>query len=526
MDALDEGRATLRPVVDEEAGADGAGDGSLEQPEPDTAFRSSPEHDLRTNWLHRGDREPLASMGVYHYAMYVYTAQGSPLLFDKEDFVTYAFADTHPAAACRVQKLRVGAPFKVPRLWGFTMPAREKDVEVNALFKTVLFRPLQPGPRGTSRWAPFRGAVDAGGAYASAWQTWWEGQLRLSRDYDACEERAGKWFTIEDINVDRGPDDRPGLFDSRPSAAEFMAHWTVQVVTNMDVEAEARGRPRVKVRPDGRDFVPMEQLAAENRPAEDAEEEAGAGGGAGLDGFVREAEDAEVDDAWAAYRQEPAFLVPQDQVPVVAACDGVRGAALAQPYKKAFLEGYARDHKPSPAPAPPDRGYEFLGRDFGADEFEAGQARQAEMFRYRRPEAGSRLEESGGDGGVPGAAGVSLASGRGLGPAVAGVVAAPPRAREVADALMREWADRRENPVVFSEEQKAVIALVVGQVEATVSFRQAVERGEDPEPVEQMVLLLHGQGGTGKTEVVSLLGSLLQHRVDRHERKRSRAPRA
>ena len=42
---------------------------------------------------------------MYHYAMYVYTAQGNPLHFDAQDFETYAFADTHPAAASRVQKL-------------------------------------------------------------------------------------------------------------------------------------------------------------------------------------------------------------------------------------------------------------------------------------------------------------------------------------------------------------------------------------------------------------------------------------
>ena len=48
------------------------------------------------------------------------------------------------------------------------------------------------------------------------------------------------------------------------------------------------------------------------------------------------------------------------------------------------------------------------------------------------------------------------------------------------------------------------------QVEAIVSHKEALARGEAPEPPEQMVLLLHGQGGTGKTEVVSLLRRLLR----------------
>ena len=93
---------------------------------------------MKLDWLHRGDREPLKSMGMYHYAMYVYTAQANPLHFDPQDFETYAFADTHPAAASRVQKLRVGAPFRVPKFFGFTMPSKEKEAEVNALFKSVI----------------------------------------------------------------------------------------------------------------------------------------------------------------------------------------------------------------------------------------------------------------------------------------------------------------------------------------------------------------------------------------------------
>ena len=54
----------------------------------------------------------------------------------------------HPAAASRVQKLRVGAPFRVPKFFGFTMPSKEKEAEVNALFKSVIFRPLQPAEKG------------------------------------------------------------------------------------------------------------------------------------------------------------------------------------------------------------------------------------------------------------------------------------------------------------------------------------------------------------------------------------------
>ena len=104
----------------------------------------------------------------------------------------------------------------------------------------------------------------------------------------------------------------------------------------------------------------------------------------------------------------------------------------------------------------------------------------------------------------------ALATGREPGPAVARELLPPPRPCEIAARLFREWAERADDPVVFSEEQKAVVALVVGHLEAVLAFRRAVDRGEEPEPVEQLVLLLHGQGGSGKTEVVRLLRRLFR----------------
>ena len=124
-----------------------------------------------------------------------------------------------------------------------------------------------------------------------------------------------------------------------------MARWTVEAATNMDVAAEARGRPRVKIRPDGADFAAAELAPVENRPGGDAEEE-GADGAAGMEGaefigLAQEADDEEVDDVWARHRQQPKYPVRHEDVPSVAMCDGVRGAAQVQPYKNAFLAGYA-----------------------------------------------------------------------------------------------------------------------------------------------------------------------------------------
>eukprot|EP00959_Pyramimonas_sp_CCMP1952_P340832 7139079-Pyramimonas_sp.AAC.1 len=99
-------------------------------------------------------------MGMYRCAVYVCTAQGKPLHFDAEDSVTHAFADTDPVAAFPVQKIRFWAQLVVPKVWGFTMPSEETDAEVNALFQSELFRPLQPAEKKAAAWAPCRAGVD------------------------------------------------------------------------------------------------------------------------------------------------------------------------------------------------------------------------------------------------------------------------------------------------------------------------------------------------------------------------------
>ena len=81
-------------------------------------------------------------MGIYHYAMFVYSVRGNPLHVDPDDFYTYPFAEAHPQYKYRVQKLRVEECFRVPRLCGFTMPS-VNDVEGQAMFKSVLLRPLR-----------------------------------------------------------------------------------------------------------------------------------------------------------------------------------------------------------------------------------------------------------------------------------------------------------------------------------------------------------------------------------------------
>ena len=76
---------------------------------------------------------------LYHYAMYVCHARCS---VPSEDFATYWYDSLHPDAGYAVQRLRVDEPFRVPRLCGISVPTVTKSQEINALMKTMLFRPM------------------------------------------------------------------------------------------------------------------------------------------------------------------------------------------------------------------------------------------------------------------------------------------------------------------------------------------------------------------------------------------------
>ena len=159
------------------------------------------------------------------------------------------------------------------------------------------------------------------------------------------------------------------------------------------------------------------------------------------------------------------------------------------------------------------RAFAFTGIGLGQmDEgrFQEGKAKQKDKFSYRnKGSEGVSVQHDVGSG-VAGLASGVLVSARPPASAQVSEESSSPRPRDIADRLLRQWAARAENPVKFIQEQKAVVALVLGQVEAIVSYNAALEAGENPLPLEQMTLLLHGQGGTGKTEVVTLLRHLIR----------------
>ena len=72
-------------------------------------------------------------------------------------------------------------------------------------------------------------------------------------------------------------------------------------------------------------------------------------------------------------------------------------------------------------------------------------------------------------------------------------------------------AQRTENPVCLSEEQKDFIVVVAAKLEEILRFKRRPSKSIAPgERVQQAVMLLHGQGGSGKTEVVLILRQLMK----------------
>jgi len=224
-------------------------------------FVSTPERSARKDWLHRGSREPLASMGLYHYEMYVYTVNMQASCVPPDCFECYVFADTHPDCARRVQKLRLHEAYKVPRLNGVTMPRFEEDPLRNAMLKSMLFRPAFGGVRANDEVTPYEGFVDHAGDFQHTWLMWYAKQQLLAQRCEFLMDKAEKVFVLEDVDVSV-----PYLAcvegRSQPSSAEFMAHITVEVASNMELQACARAMRGISGRPKSSEFEDPEHRFA------------------------------------------------------------------------------------------------------------------------------------------------------------------------------------------------------------------------------------------------------------------------
>ena len=227
----------------------------------------------------------------------------------------------------------------MPRLFGFTLsPPRGSGLFKNTLAKSALFRPYR-GLGAGQDYDPvydFLPLVDASGGFIGPWKRWFAEQRRLNDQYEKLEEGAGRIFTIEDVAVCKDSGACPGR--RQPTAAEFMAHITVEVATHLDLAAESRTRPRGKARPDADEFVPDEYNVPGNRESSGlvVPDEEGAG-----------EKDVDVDaDGDVGKPTRYMYELEDGAVQEVAFHEGIGVAPATKRYRDAFLTGFAKSQNP------------------------------------------------------------------------------------------------------------------------------------------------------------------------------------
>ena len=471
------------------------------------------------DWLHRGTREPLASMGMTHYSMFVYTthAPRGSAAAPPDDFATFRFIDTHPQCAFRVQKLRVSEMCRVPRLCGFTMPrfdGSEVDRFRNTLFKSVLLRPCQMSrEHGCDDLVePYIALVDSFGDFVEPWLAWFAQQRCMADRYKALEAKVGKVFTIEDIDRSVAYMENPEL-DPRfveggrlqPSAAEFMANITVEVATNMDLGAEARAGRRVGARPDASMFVTEEGFL-----------EAGGGVDDGHEG-----DDEEESDPRAVGRRVVGKLY-ESRLPVapadvlrVACCEEHAPAPVMAEYLKSFQEGMGAVQKACLEGPDGSSGVTWGGRLRSqmlsqTGSFAMYRDRQKNLFEAWRHAA----QHNSGDGVESHGIRHNLSSQPA--PAHMGRCVTP---QTFVEQAMLQAQQRAKNPIKdFNKEQKDFMALMTVKVQELLDagYKKSAsadqpDSGYEVPKVQPMRIFLGGPGGAGKSECIDIAGQMIEH---------------
>ena len=313
-------------------------------------------------------------------------------------------------------------------------------------------------------------------------------------------------FDISDIDVAAGYMSDPQQSSRlRPSPAEFFAKITVDVVTNLDLAAESRARPRGRTRPDASEFVVDEHdVPNSRRAAEGAEAEDGAPAGDGCAG-----QDPELQAEEYGKRTEPLYPIPDADVQRVSFYTEIGVAPRTRAYRDSFLAGFAKSHDPRWTSTAASRAAvveDYCDLSSAAD-FEMASKAQDELFRYdTAPSAGAACSAS-----TP-----ATAAGVGAGAAEEKKAAADLvreerlLPREYAKKLMEELATREEDPINFGDDQKHFIALVVSKVHELWQSRGLDGSVPSGRPVRQCMVLLHGEGCSGKTEVVALARRIVE----------------
>ena len=465
--------------------------------------RVASDRSMKQDWLYRGDREPLASMGLYHYSLFVYTTHVSAKAVAADDFHMYRFADGHPDASRRVQRLRVHELCRVPKLMGFTMPREDgasSDRFRNSMFKSCLFRTAYPVD-GTSRKHELAAAmlswVDSHGDYTSNWKTWWDAQSELADRFEELQRRSQRSFSISDIMCNVGYMQQLG--DRKfPSAAEFMAHITMEAATHLEIGAQSRAGRTVCPEFDAGDFGT----------------DAGIGKSEGYaDADQRDAVD--VDDSASAMQTRALHGI--DAV-------DARSVALMQEFAPdPRLVSYFNDFEEVMSPdlrdgiggghecAADSVGHFDFGNSLSLDdrEFDSCKQKQKEAFKYA-VELDAAVPES--DEIVTGHVSNGFINWNPCSdPGLAELVAAEkPRAVAYVDAAIRQLGTGTR-PVFLNEEQRDFLALVTAHVRDWELYNAAkqshVLEAVEPAP---MRILLCGPGGAGKSELVKVVRGLCE----------------
>jgi ASC-1-like (ASCH) protein len=474
-----------------------------EQAEAEVSVFIAPDRSMKQDWLHRGDREPLASMGLYHYAMFVYTTHVPATAVAVDDYFTYRFAEGHPDASRRVQKLRVHELCRVPKIMGFTLPRADgasADRFRNAMFKSALFRPAYPVD-GTARKDELAAAmllwVDAKGDYFSHWESWWQNQAELADRFEELQRRSQRVFSVADIVCNVGYMQPLGE-RKFPSAAEFMAHLTMEAATHLEIGAQARAGRTVCPEFDAGDFGT----------------EAGFGRGDGFDGG---------DGCEVTVPGEPPLAKQTQAVHAIDSVDA-RAVALVQEiapeprlasYFNDFDENMAVDLKEGICGGH-ERAADASG-SFSCGDCVSFDDRQFDTFKDRQKEAFAYVREL--DGAVPDTnESVDGVASNGFiywdprsDPGLAELQDdEKPRAVEYVEAAIRQLGTGRR-PVFLNQEQRDFLALVTSHVRDWEEYLAAKQRHDleavEPEP---MRVLLCGPGGAGKSELIKVVRGLCE----------------
>ena len=209
---------------------------------------------------------------------------------------------------------------------------------------------------------------------------------------------------------------------------------------------------------------------------------------------------------------EPLYVVPDEDLRTVAFHVEMGCSSQLKKYKEAFMKGFALSHMPRPCVGDRVDAAGDCNVGHGGAAFDDCLAAQKQLFDFKRvrgaqPDVGAE--------GVP-----SASSAAGV-PVVqdcpeAHLVIAPDgllRPRDFVQQCVYELASRTKDPVELGAEQMDFLALVVAKVEALQAYTGRQLRGEaiGESAPEQAVMFLHGQGGSGKTEVVGVCRKLFRH---------------